>query len=200
MGAAAEAKLGPGSGRSIPAARRALAATKPPRYRCSIKESTVRSAGRGQRIYAYVGAAWAFLFAAMSFYWALGGSVGLSTLGEGIEEIADRRETADLVAVWLTGVLKLLAGAIALALLFPSGSKRLRRTWWLLAWLMGVFFALYGLANGVQHALMAAGTVEITRTLGSEAAVRWHLFLWDPFWVAGGLLFIEAARRTGRPG
>lgn len=40
----------------------------------------------------YAASAWWILFAAMSFYWAVGGTFGLASLGEGIEELAAARE------------------------------------------------------------------------------------------------------------
>jgi hypothetical protein len=56
---------------------------------------------------------------------------------------------------------------------------------------------LYGVANTTQHALMVAGTVETPDALG-ETAVRWHLLLWDPIWLLGGLLFAATGWRSRR--
>ncbi len=44
------------------------------------------------RLVAYMAAAWAFVFAAMSFYWAAGGTAGASTLGETITRAGRERE------------------------------------------------------------------------------------------------------------
>jgi hypothetical protein len=30
-----------------------------------------------------------------------------------------------------------------------------------------------------------------------EAAARWHLALWDPWWITGGVLILVAAARSG---
>jgi len=54
--------------------------------------------------------------------------------------------------------------------------------------------AIYGAASLVQHALMVIGATPTPLALGSEAA-RWHLVLWDPWWIIGGVLFVLAARR-----
>jgi hypothetical protein len=54
--------------------------------------------------------------------------------------------------------------------------------------LLGAALLLYGAANAMQHALVVAGALEAPEAVG-EYAVRWHLFLWDPVWIAGGVLF-----------
>ena len=39
---------------------------------------------------------------------------------------------------------------------------------------------------------MEAGVRSIPTALGSDA-LRWHLLLWDPWWLLGGILFAGAA-------
>jgi hypothetical protein len=47
---------------------------------------------------------------------------------------------------------------------------------------------------------MEAGVRSIPAALGREP-LRWHLVLWDPWWLLGGILFAGAAwqytRKTG---
>jgi Protein of unknown function (DUF3995) len=137
------------------------------------------------------------VFAAISFYWAAGGTVGLETLGAEIEREALAREPETVALVWLTGGLKVVGGLLALALV-PLWSSRLPRSAVLvLAWATGVLLLAYGAANFVQHGLMEAGAIDTPAALGSSA-VTWHLALWDPVWLAGGILFTAAARRYGR--
>ena len=38
---------------------------------------------------------------------------------------------------------------------------------------------------------MAIGAISTPDALGTHA-LRWHLALWDPVWLAGGLLFLFA--------
>lgn len=142
---------------------------------------------------AYAAAAWAFVFALMSFYWAAGGTLGVNTLGEGMLALALARDPELLTLTWITGVLKVIAGLVALALVQKWGSAIPHRLLLLGAWGAGLLFILYAAANFVQHGLMAAGANDIPALLGSMAAVRWHLFFWDPFWLLGGLLFVGAA-------
>jgi hypothetical protein len=41
-------------------------------------------------------------------------------------------------------------------------------------------------------AVMAVGLLATPTSMHSDAA-RWHLLLWDPWWVLGGALFVAAA-------
>lgn len=136
---------------------------------------------------AYAAAGWAAVFAAASFYWAAGGSVGVSTLGD----VSDRVPTA---AVWGTGLLKLTAALLALTLVYPV---RARRLWTLGVWTTGVICTLYGAANLGVRAVMALGILHTPASMHTSAA-DWHLMLWDPFWLLGGVLFLAAAYATRR--
>jgi Protein of unknown function (DUF3995) len=70
----------------------------------------------GNDLAARLAAAWALAFAAISFYWAAGGEVGLETVGEEIERDALAREPDAIALVWVTGGLKVLGAGLALAL------------------------------------------------------------------------------------
>ena len=141
-------------------------------------------------------AAWAFAFAATSFYWALGGTVGLETVGPALTALA-REPWFVLVGLWGAGVVKLAGGVIALRLAARGGHPFDR---WLarFAAVGGVLAFLYGLASLVQHMLMLLGVIGIPAGAG-VLAVRWHVVMWDPFWMLGGALFVLAARRQGEP-
>jgi len=49
----------------------------------------------------------------LSFYWTLGGTTGLSTISPAIKKIS--LSPWDGAALWGTGILKVLAGLLALA-------------------------------------------------------------------------------------
>jgi hypothetical protein len=145
----------------------------------------------------YAAAAWAFLFAATSFYWALGGRIGVETIGDVITTPALAGDPTILAIVWITGALKVVTGVAALALVQPWGQRVPR--WALLLAGCGAsgLFLLYGAANLVQDALIVAGLIPTPAGLGMVAA-RWHLLLWDPWWLLGGSLFALATLAYGR--
>ena len=139
---------------------------------------------------AYAAGGWAFLFAAPSFYWAAGGKAGTGTLGPGIAAMAG--ETWFVALVWATGVAKVLAGLLALALVRPWG-RRIPR-WVLLAgaWAGGALLVLHGADFVAQGALALGGFVDVPASV-PPAAIRWSTFLWGPWFLLGGLLFCIAA-------
>lgn len=147
---------------------------------------------------AYAAFGWVLVFALMSFYWALGGTAGIDTLGEGFAPDELAQIPGMIEFVWITGVLKLVAGVAALSLVQRWGRFFPWRLRLFGVWAAGILFVLYALGNGVQHALMLTGGMQVASMLGSLDAVRWHLFFWDPFWLLGGVLFIAAAWRAGR--
>ncbi|MDQ2744951.1 MAG: DUF3995 domain-containing protein [Chloroflexota bacterium] len=145
----------------------------------------------------YAASAWAFVFAAISFYWAAGGTAGSATIGAAITNQA--HDPTFIAVLWGTGALKALGGLLALALVHPWSRSFPRRLLLIAAWAGGILMALYGGASWVQEALMIVGVISIPAGLGHTAAL-WHVLLWDPWWLLGGLLFIATAwshsRRT----
>src|SRR5262249_49484048 len=140
----------------------------------------------------YAAAIWAFVFAATSFYWALGGRVGVETIGDSITKPALAGDPTILAIVWITGALKVVAGAVALALMQPWGRRLPRWAPLLAGWGASALFLVYGAANLVQDGLIVLGAIPVPLGLGAVAA-GWHLFLWDPWWLLGGVLFALAA-------
>jgi Protein of unknown function (DUF3995) len=142
---------------------------------------------------AYAACGWAFLFAAPSFYWAAGGTAGTATLGPGIAAMS--RDPWFVAVVWATGVAKVLAGLLALALVRPWGRRRSRWAWLTGAWGGGALLVLHGADFVVQGALALGGFVDVPASV-PLAAIRWSTFLWGPWFLLGGLLFCAAAWRT----
>jgi hypothetical protein len=83
---------------------------------------------------AYAACVLALLHAAASFYWAGGGTAGLSTIGGALEQLGRAREPALIAVVWAVGLLKALAGLLALALVRPWGRAFPRRVLLTTAW------------------------------------------------------------------
>jgi hypothetical protein len=137
--------------------------------------------------------AWAAVFAVLSLYWAAGGLIGGDTLGAEIDRLAREREPGFVASLWSAFALKAIAAALALALVESWGRRLPRRPLLVLGAATGAGITLYAAANFVQHALMAVGTIDTPDALGTEA-LPWHLALWDPFWLVGGVLFLAATR------
>ncbi len=146
----------------------------------------------------YVAAAWAFVFSLQSFYYAVGGTVGADTFPPSLVEPLLARERTAVALMWATGMLKVIAGVLALALVRQWGRKVPRPLLLAAGWgavaIMGVY---EGAASWVQHALMVAGVIAIPAGLGRRSAY-WHLVFWDPWWLIGGLLFGLATRQMIR--
>lgn len=139
---------------------------------------------------AYAACTWALVFAAQSFYWAAGGTIGLNTLGPTIQALAQARDPVLVGLVWVTGGVKIIGALFALALVQQWG--RIFPRWMLLAgaWSAGVGMIGYGGLGLVLDGLRAMGAIN---NPGGWAAVRGHLLLWDPWWLLGGILFSAAA-------
>lgn len=142
--------------------------------------------------FAYAACGWALVFAAMSFYWAAGGIAGANTLGADITGPALARDPVFVALLWGTGAMKVAGGLMALALAQPW--DRLLPRWLPLTttWIGGVFMLVYAGANLAVRGLMAIGVLSTPVSMRTPAA-QWHLLLWDPWWLLGGLLFIAAA-------
>jgi hypothetical protein len=141
----------------------------------------------------WAASAWAFVFGAISIYWALGGRFGVGTLGNAFSDPAVVNDPLFIAFVWLTAILKLLLGLMTLALIQSWGNRIPLRLRLGAVWIAGLVLTLYGIALIVQHTLIVAGASAIPASIGTMDAVRWHLFLWDPFWLVGGVLFLSAA-------
>ncbi len=149
---------------------------------------------------AYAACAWALIFAAVSFYWAAGGTIGADTNAPAIARHVLAREPGWVALIWLTGCLKLIVALIALALVRPWGRAIPRRLLLAAAWCASAIMTVYeGVASLIQHALMVAGVVATPEGLGARSA-RWHLILWDPWWLLGGLLLGVATWMYQRSG
>lgn len=69
-----------------------------------------------------MGIVWTVTFSGMSFYWAMGGLLGVRSLGGSIYEMSLNPSPSFIVIVWLTGLIKVL-GLILLLMLFVHWKK-----------------------------------------------------------------------------
>lgn len=116
----------------------------------------------------------------------------LSTVGGELEAMGRAASPALMVLVWGVGFAKVLAGLLALALVMPWG--RVFPRWMMLAagWGGATVLTLYG---GVLVAVQAlvVGAIIVPSGPVDWNALRWHLFLWDPWFLLWGVLLGVAA-------
>jgi hypothetical protein len=139
---------------------------------------------------AYAAAVLAFTYAAVSLYWTLGGRLLLDTVGGTVAQVA-RGGGAPAVLLGLTAtVLKVAGGLLALALVRPWGRALPRR--WLLICSAGASTVL----TGYGALLVAAGALALTGTVhtgsADRTALRWHVAVWDMWFLPWGLLLTTA--------
>jgi hypothetical protein len=151
---------------------------------------------------ARIAAGFALGSAVVSAYWTLGGGWLLDTVGGAIEDLA-RERSSGAVALGATVVLlKVLAGALAMTLTRLPLRTRSRRL--VLAANGAVAFVLcvWGGANVLVGALVLSGAIDPSARVDRHA-LRWHLFVWDLWFLAWGLalaLAVAAARRSREHG
>src|SRR5262252_8901245 len=93
---------------------------------------------------AYGACGWAFLFAALSFYWALGGTVGADTISPEIVQPARAHVPWVVAVLWIAAIIKVFSGLIALALIRPWGRRIPRWVLLILVWGAGTLLFVHG--------------------------------------------------------
>jgi Protein of unknown function (DUF3995) len=146
---------------------------------------------------AYAAATWALLFAAYSFYGALGGDLGVDQLAAEIREQAEEREPGFVAELWIAGALKVAAAGLGIALALRLGRRPRNRPLLIAGGLLAGGLLIYGTANLVQFGLMKVRAITTPDSVGAYA-VDWYLFLWEPIWLVGGVAFAAAAWAYGR--
>ncbi|MER7001179.1 DUF3995 domain-containing protein [Streptomyces sp. NPDC000410] len=136
-------------------------------------------------------AAWGVLFAVPSFVWALGGTFGAqSTVAPSLVQLADDRVTWFLAVLWVTGFLKLFGALVGIGLTRRRGKWTGR----LMVFCGGgatVLLVWHGCLFVVHGVLVEAGARAVAPDL--VGLTRWYLYLWGPWFIAGGLAFAVAA-------
>ena len=135
----------------------------------------------------------AFASAAVTLYWTLGGTALLDTVGGPIEELARERSSAAYALGVLVVVAKVAAGLLALALL-----RDRRRPIVLVGTVGGTLLALYGGVLVIVGALVLVGVVDPSGPV-DERALRWHVLLWDLWFVVWDAILALAGLRAGVP-
>jgi hypothetical protein len=137
--------------------------------------------------------------AAVSAYWALGGTALLDTVGGDIERWGRERSIGLVVALWVVVVLKLVGAAAPLAFV---GVGATQAPWWararparVLGWIAAVGLTVYGAVLTVVGLLVEADVVEASDD-ADERAIAWHAYLWDPWFALWGATFAVAMWRS----
>jgi len=139
----------------------------------------------------YAACGWAFVFAALSCYWALGGTVGTETVSPAIVQLARAHDPWVEAALWLSAFIKVISGVVVLALIQPWGRMIPRWLLLMLAWGAGTLLFVHGGLYFVVGVLALSGAICVGTPL--LLLLRWYTFLWGPWWLLGGMLFLLAA-------
>jgi Protein of unknown function (DUF3995) len=137
----------------------------------------------------------ASLSAVSSFYWALGGTAGLDTVGGTLEDLARARDPRGIALGVAAGFLKVAGGV--LALVRPWGRVVPRGL------LLGAAWAASAVLSGYGGLLVAVGALVLSGVISpsgpvDRTALRWHVLVWDLWFLVWGLLLGVAAWRYGR--
>ena len=133
----------------------------------------------------YAATAYWLVFAAMSFYWAAGGTLGLGTLGEGVGELAAAREPWFVGLVVVTGLVKLVPVVLVQATIRPWGRRVPRSVLVAALVLVGVGMVGYGLVNSVVQGLVFLELIDPDEV--DRVGLMWRLTFWNPWWMVGGM-------------
>jgi hypothetical protein len=152
---------------------------------------------------AYAAGVVAFAYALVSLYWALGGRGLISTVGGYVEQFARRGGAAPVLVAWAVTVAKAAGGLLAFALVRPWG--RLVPRAWLLIGSAGASMVLivYGGLLVLAGALVLSGVIHPSGST-DWTALRWHVGVWDLWFLVWGILLAAATagywRRTADRG
>ena len=146
---------------------------------------------------AYGACALAFANAGVSVYWALGGTGGLDTVGGFAERWARSPSVAALIMIWVTVVLKMLGGFLALALVRPWGARVPPRLVLLAGTAAAAVLILYGGVLVISAVLVETGAVRPATPIDWRG-LRWPLGLWDLWFLIWGVLLGIAVWRFRR--
>jgi hypothetical protein len=149
---------------------------------------TVSTMRRSVRAAAYIAAGLALASAATTAYWLFGGTALLDTLGGSVERLARDRSGEALALAAAVVVIKSGAGLLALLLLAPAW-----RGWRMIVALdilAAAVLCLWGGANVLVGAAVLSGAIQ--RADVNRHALRWHVFLWDAWFLVWGVVLAVA--------
>jgi hypothetical protein len=149
---------------------------------------------------ALAGLAVGLAYAAISVYWAVGGKWLLNTVGISLSQPGQAGRAAALLTVWGAAVVKAIAAGLpvlAAGTWLRSADRRLQRQVRGLAWIEAAILTAYGLVLTASGLLVQAGVIKASAN-ADHRALRWHAYLWDPWFLVWGILVTIALWRSRR--
>lgn len=143
------------------------------------------------RLSACAAAALALGSAAVTAYWLLGGTALLDTVGGSLERLARSRSAASLVVAAGVVAAKVLAAVFALLLL----RRPVRRIVWVLDTIAAAVLLVWGALNVLAGSLVLGGVLHAD---ADRHALRWHVLLWDMWFLVWGAALAVALRSARR--
>ena len=139
----------------------------------------------------------AFTYALVNLYWALGGHALVSTVGGYVEQSARRGGALPVLIALAATLAKVAGGLLALALVRPWG--RMVPRGWLLSGSAGAsaLLAVYGGLNVLLGALVLSGVIHPAGSV-DRTALRWHVGVWDLWFLVWGILLALAIAGSWR--
>ncbi|GAA1023332.1 MULTISPECIES: DUF3995 domain-containing protein [Amycolatopsis] len=138
----------------------------------------------------YAAAVWGVLFAIPSFVWATGNTFGAtSTVSPSLVKLAQDRVPWFVAVLVITGLLKAFGAVVGVSLTQPRG-QWLSRTMVFCGAAAAILLTWHGGLFVVQGVLVKTGAVAIDPALSD--LINWYLYLWGPWFIAGGLAFAGA--------
>ncbi|WP_308465559.1 DUF3995 domain-containing protein [Rathayibacter soli] len=137
-------------------------------------------------------------YAAISVYWAVGGTWLLSTVGVGLARADASGQVALVVAVWFAVVVKGVAAVLPVVAVQASRESLVRKGARVLTWAEAAILSAYGLVLTVVGVLVQLNVIGVPPS-ADHLALRWHAYLWDPRFLVWGIV-IGAAMIVSRIG
>ena len=149
---------------------------------------------------ALAGLAVGLAYAAISVYWAVGGRWLLNTVGISLSQPGQAGHLAALLAVWGAAAVKAVATVLPLLAIgvWPrTANGGLRRLARVLTWIEAAILTGYGLVPTASGLLVQAGVIKAAAH-ADRLALKWHAYLWDPWFLIWGI-FVFLALWRSRP-
>jgi Protein of unknown function (DUF3995) len=160
-----------------------------------------RPAAKGLRL-AQAACGVGLAYAAISVYWALGGTWLLDTVGGTLDQQGHTASPGLILAVCAAAALKVIGAIVPLAAMGVTPGRATsagRRKVRVLAWLEAAILTIYGLVLTAAGLLVQSGA--IAPAAGADhRALAWHAYLWDPWFLLWGTLVAAALVRSRQPG